>query len=224
MTLEEKALPWVSHHLNTRSGEHITEEYFGINPNGVVPTLVHDGDVWIESNDIIRYLDERFPAPKLAPAGELEQARLAHWNRLAEDLHVPGVKVFMYCSFPLEKRRKSPAELERYRRLQSNRELLEFHSRNSSTESFTEQDRNEAASLLHEAFGQIDRQLGRYRWLAGDDFSLADITWIPLHFTLEKAGFPFDQYDNVKAWSSAVAERPSFQKGVLQWFGGPPNL
>jgi glutathione S-transferase len=223
MALEEKKLPWISHHLNTRAGEHITRAYFGINPNGVVPTLVHDGEVWIESNDIIRYLDDRFPEPRLAPEAEDELERWSRWTRLADALHVPGVKTFMYCSFPLEKRRKSPAELEKYRQLQSNRELLEFHARNSSEASLTSQDRVEAEDLLHKAFAELDQHLGSYRWLAGNEFTLADITWIPLHFTLARAGLSFAQHPNVVAWSNAVAARASFQKAVVQWFEGPPQ-
>ncbi len=53
VTLEEKDLPWTSHHLDILNKEHQTPEYFGINPNGVVPTLVDDGVVIIESDDII---------------------------------------------------------------------------------------------------------------------------------------------------------------------------
>ena len=59
MTLEEKELNWVSHHIDLKKKENITDEYFGINPNGLVPTLIHDGVVHIESNDIIDYLDNR---------------------------------------------------------------------------------------------------------------------------------------------------------------------
>ena len=58
MVLEEKGQEWISHHFDTRKGEHISPEYFGIHPKGLVPALVHDGEVWIESNDIIDYLDD----------------------------------------------------------------------------------------------------------------------------------------------------------------------
>ena len=37
MVLEEKGLEWESHHFNILKKEHITPEYFGINPNGLVP-------------------------------------------------------------------------------------------------------------------------------------------------------------------------------------------
>ena len=66
MVLKEKNLPWISHHLDLRK-EAVTPEYFGIHPQGLVPTLVHDGVVHIESNDIIEYLDATFPEPPLQP-------------------------------------------------------------------------------------------------------------------------------------------------------------
>ena len=65
MTLVEKGLPWTSHHLDLKLKENISDEYFGINPNGLVPTLIDDGVVHIESNDIIDYLDETYPEPSL---------------------------------------------------------------------------------------------------------------------------------------------------------------
>ena len=45
LLLEEKQLPWKSHHIDLAKKENVSEEYFGINPKGVVPTLVHDGTV-----------------------------------------------------------------------------------------------------------------------------------------------------------------------------------
>src|SRR5262249_15603114 len=73
MALAEKALPWTSHHLDLRKKETVTPEYFGIHPKGLVPTLVHDGVVHIESNEIIEYLDETFPDPPLQPRADRER-------------------------------------------------------------------------------------------------------------------------------------------------------
>jgi len=223
MTLEEKGLPWKSHHLDTRAGEHITPEYFGINPNGLVPTLVHDGDVWIESADIIRYLDDTFPEPRLTPSGDRELAQLSEWTNLASAIHVSAVKTYMYIAQSHKRRKKTAAELERYRELQSNEELLAFHATTSSEEGFTEEDRSNAVSLLHDAFSRIDAYLAEHLWLAGDEFSFADITWVPLYYTLERAGYSFDRYENVKNWTRAIAKRPSYKKAVLRWFDGPPG-
>jgi glutathione S-transferase len=63
LLLEEKKIPWESHHIFLAKRENITEEYFGINPKGVVPSLVHDGKIITESNDILIYLEDTFPDP-----------------------------------------------------------------------------------------------------------------------------------------------------------------
>ena len=59
MTLIEKGLDWTSHHLDLKKKENISDAYFAINPNGLVPTLIDDGVVHIESNDIIDYLKSK---------------------------------------------------------------------------------------------------------------------------------------------------------------------
>lgn len=224
MTLEEKALPWTSHHLNTRKGEHITPEYFSIHPNGLVPALVHDGDLWIESSDIIRYLDDTYPDPRLTPVSETQLLELSKWTHLASAIHVSAVKTYVYSSGQKTRPRKTLAELEQYSKLQTNDELLAFHIKSSSAEGLTEEDRGNAERLLHEAFGRLDAHLGEHSWLVGDDFTLADITWVPLQYTLEQAGFSFEPYANVMNWTRAIVARPSFQKAVVQWFNGPPEI
>ena len=46
MVLVEKKLPWTSHVIDLSKMEHATPEYQSINPNGLVPTLVHDGHTY----------------------------------------------------------------------------------------------------------------------------------------------------------------------------------
>src|SRR5262249_19524700 len=74
IVLAEKKLPWQSHVINLAKMEHATPEYQSINPNGLVPTLVNDGRTYIESIDIIQYLDELAAAPSLTPVNPKEQA------------------------------------------------------------------------------------------------------------------------------------------------------
>jgi glutathione S-transferase len=221
MTLEEKQLPWTSHHLDTRSGEHITPEYFSINPKGLVPVLVHDGEVWTESCDIIRYLDDEFPDPRLTPTDAQQLSLVTEWMDLASEIHVKAVKTYIYASRPVGRRRKSAEDLDYYRSLQTNKELLEFHAKSSSGEGITEAERVNAEHLLHDTFAKLDRFLAEHTWLAGDGFTLADVTWVPLHYTLERSGFSLARHENVLRWSRSVAERPCFQKAVVDWFDGP---
>jgi glutathione S-transferase len=74
MVLAEKKLPWQSHVIDLATMEHATPEYQSINPNGLVPTLVHDGRTYIESVDIIHYLDELAAEPSLTPVDQKEQS------------------------------------------------------------------------------------------------------------------------------------------------------
>ncbi len=61
--LNLKGIKWESHLVDLFSNENFQPWFLGINPRGLVPVLVHNGAVHIESNDIIQYLEERFPAP-----------------------------------------------------------------------------------------------------------------------------------------------------------------
>jgi glutathione S-transferase len=54
-------------HLLTLQGDQNDPAYMKLNPNGVVPTLVHDGKVITESSLILYYIDEIFPDTPLMP-------------------------------------------------------------------------------------------------------------------------------------------------------------
>jgi glutathione S-transferase len=86
--LNLKKIPWQSHPIDLPSNENMQPWFLGINPRGLVPVLVHDGAVHIESNDIIQYLEERFPTPRLIPAGheKVVAALLEHEDDLHLDL------------------------------------------------------------------------------------------------------------------------------------------
>jgi len=221
MTLEEKGLSWVSHHLDLTKGEHITPEFFGINPKGLVPTLVHDGVVINESNDIIDYLDDTFPEPSLKPTGEQELAEMHEWLHLATNIHLRAVKTYMYAKKFGGKMRKSAEEQNRYRELQTDEELLAYHAKVSSEEGITAADVEAADNILRECFAKVEQALTDHKWMVGDTFSLADISWIPLHVSLCGVDYPFEEYPRIAAWNEAIRLRPGFQKGVMEWMKAP---
>src|SRR5262245_34508637 len=67
LCLAEKGLPWESRVIDLMKLEHTTPAYLKLNPNGVVPTLVHDGTPLHESTIINEYLNDVFPAVPLMP-------------------------------------------------------------------------------------------------------------------------------------------------------------
>ncbi len=63
--LAEKDQSYTSHLLDLRSGDQQKPDYVALNPNAVVPTLIHDGNVLIESNVVNEYIAEVFPGTPL---------------------------------------------------------------------------------------------------------------------------------------------------------------
>src|SRR5262245_36997739 len=84
--LNLKGIPWHSHHIDLPGNENWRPWFLGINPRGLVPVLVHDGAVHIESNDIIEYLEEKFPTPRLIPSGH--EREVAALLKHEDDLHL----------------------------------------------------------------------------------------------------------------------------------------
>src|SRR5882762_1006515 len=79
LCLYEKGLTFKSHLMNLQAFEQHRPEYLKLNPNGVVPTLVHKGEPIVESNVIIEYIDDEFPHAPLRPAGALGRAKMRWW-------------------------------------------------------------------------------------------------------------------------------------------------
>ena len=188
MTLIEKGLDWTSHHIDLMKKENISDDYFGINPNGLVPTLVDNGVVHIESNDIIDYLDETYSEPSLRAENNAE---MMEWLHLAAAIHVPACKPYVYAYKIAPKIKKTQEEQAKYDALQKNEELRSFHSKHAGDKDFATSDLDKAKAILSACFFKLDQTLGGRDWIMGDRFTLADISWIPLHFVLLGCGYPF---------------------------------
>ena len=84
--LNIKDLNWVSHPIDLIKNENFSPWYLGINPRGLVPTLVHDGEVHIESNEIMKYLDTIDDSSKLYPTYNLDYIMSELY--VEDDLHL----------------------------------------------------------------------------------------------------------------------------------------
>jgi glutathione S-transferase len=92
VVLAEKELAWTAHRVELLKLEHLRPEYLCLNPNGVVPTLVHDGKVVVESSVICQYLDETFPEPSLMPPDPYARAQARIWLKLFDDVAHPAIR------------------------------------------------------------------------------------------------------------------------------------
>ena len=214
MTLVEKGLDWTSHHIDLRKKENISDDYFGINPNGLVPTLVDDGVVHIESNDIIDYIDDTYPEPSLRAA---DDEAMMEWLHLAAAIHVPACKPYVYATIIAPKIVKTAEEQKKYDELQKNQELKNFHAKHAGEKQFSTSDFDKAKAILGACFTKLEITLEDREWIMGDQFTLADISWIPLYFVLLGCGYPFHEFPNILRWAESFKAKKSYQEGIIKW-------
>jgi maleylacetoacetate isomerase len=91
-------------HLVKDGGQHNAPAYRALNPQGLVPTLEHDGRVITQSLAIIEYLDEIEPEPPLLPDDALSRAKIrAFALAIACDIHpIDNLRVLNYLKGPLQ--------------------------------------------------------------------------------------------------------------------------
>ena len=94
--LAEKRLEWASHYVDILAGEQFKPEFLAINPKAVVPVLVHDGAVVVESTVICEYVEESFADNPIYPRSPLERAQVRVWTKAVdEELH-PACSAITY--------------------------------------------------------------------------------------------------------------------------------
>jgi glutathione S-transferase len=180
LCLAEKGLEYVSHYLNLRAFEHVTPEYQAINPNGVVPSLVHDGRVIIESTFINEYLDEVFPEVPLRPADPVARAHMRVWGKIADEYGLSAVRI------PTWSRTKT----EQVNALKERNELdtivdripLKDHRdkyRQIAAGGFSEAEFADSRAKMDFIFARAEGDLAKGPYLAGEAYSLADINILP---------------------------------------------
>jgi len=76
IALNLKGLPYEYQVVSLPREEHLAPDYRKLNPQGLVPALVHDGQVLIQTPAILEWLEERYPTPALLPSGADDRARV----------------------------------------------------------------------------------------------------------------------------------------------------
>src|SRR6201986_1357967 len=92
--LNAKRLPFTEVKLDLLAGDQLKPDYLKLNPNGVVPTLDHDGQIVINSAVIGKYLDEIAPAPEcFTPEEPLARARMRALMHFIDEMPAAAIRV-----------------------------------------------------------------------------------------------------------------------------------
>ena len=218
ITLAEKAIDWVSHHIDIVSKlENLDPNYVKINPNGVVPAIEHDQKIIIESNVIIEYLDDVFPEKSLRPKNSYQRALMRLWLDLAETKIHKNVNIISYNkrhvprANQLFSREEQLSNIERFPGIEKRAVILKRFKNGVS-----EDDEKLAAECLGEAMDQMEQTLATSEWLAGPDFTLADIAIAPFIERFEANGIDtlvdWEKRPKTGVWWTKVQERSSFRE------------
>ncbi len=191
MTLAEKGVAWESVHLDLAKRDNLDPEYLKLNPNGVVPTIVHDGRVLYESNFIIEYLDDVFPEPALRPADPYERARMRIlMDRIEHVLH-RNINTVSWIRQGRHKRfdGMTPEQLKKVLDDQATEEKRALLKKRLE-DGVSEADMAFAEERVAEVLDELETVLADRPFLCGDRLSLADISVAPFIERFEANDMP----------------------------------
>ena len=221
IALEEKRLPWESRLVRGGGKDDLrSAEYLTLNPNGYVPTLVHEGFALAESRVINEYLEDAFPELALLPENPRQRARARLWTKQVDDsLHLNIYVLTFAIAFRESRLRMSPEALEKSLPLTNPVKrafTLELIERGFAAPQF-----RFAIERFVKLLDDMETVLSQTEWLVGDDYSLADCDLTPYLVRLKRLGlFALieDRFPNVVRWFAVIEARPSFAPAITDWF------
>lgn len=191
--LAEKGLELDKVEVNIRQGEQFAEPFSSMNPFHTVPVLeLDDGTAIAESMSICRYLEELHPAPSLFGKTPEQRAVIDMWSRRMElNAFVPLIHALRNHA-PMFKGRVVPGTRSELP------QMAEIVTRGKD--------------MMAVFLCQLDPHLKQNAFLAGNTFSVADITGF---FTMRLAGAVGmdikQDFPNTARWFADLSARPSFK-------------
>ena len=218
LALEEKGLAFEGEILDLQRGDQHRADYAKLNPNEVVPTLIHDGKVLIESTLIIEYLDEAFPNPPLMPADPVlrHQARL-FMKKIDDYLHAACSTITFATANRKVLIQKSPEELAAHLAKIPNPDYRE-RQRLSISQGLAAPHVAQALKNYDKYIGEMEEALDTHPYLAGAQYTLADAASTPYIFRAEAIGLDGlwrGRRPKVTEWYQRVRARDSFDRAVM---------
>ena len=181
---EEINLPYERIDAGLAFGVVNTPEYRKLNPNGLVPTIDDEGFILWESNAIVRYLAAKHAAGTLWPAEPKVRADADRWMDWCATTLGPA---FIPVFLGLV---RTPPE-------KRNLQAIEDGKKKTG-----------------EVLARLDAALAGRKFVAGDQFSMADIAFGPVVYLVNNVPFDRPQLANYDAWYARISARPAFRKVV----------
>ncbi|HYD78418.1 MAG TPA: glutathione binding-like protein [Paucimonas sp.] len=184
--LEECGLPYRIHRVNIGEGDQFKPEFLAISPNNKIPAIVDaDGP---DGKPISLFESGAILVYLASKAGRFlgntDRERFTTLQWLMFQMGGVGPMLGQAHHFRIYAPEKIEYAINRYT--------------------------NEAKRL----YGVIDKQLANSAYLAGDEYTIADIATFPWLRSWKRQGVELDDYPRLKRWFEEIAERPAVKRGV----------
>ncbi len=184
IALELKGLKHQDVYVHLRKNEQMSQAFRQVNPQGFVPSLVHDGQAISQSLAIIEYLDEVFPDPPLLPNDPLSRARVRQIAyAIACDIH--PINNLRVRRFLMQEYKRSEADVDDFMR-----------------------------HWIEQGFDAIEKMIGGHpqtgRFCHGDQPTVADLCLIPQIANARAANMDIDRWPALSAIERSAYEMPAF--------------
>jgi glutathione S-transferase len=191
MFLAEKGIEWETVEVDLRSGEQLSDDFKAVNPRAMVPALVTDeGDVITENIGIAAYVEALHPEPPLLGTTALEKARVLEWDFRCTMEGLAAIAEVLRNSSPHMKGRALPGP--------RNLDQIEALA-------------DRGRKRLGWFFEDIDAHLAKTPFVAGETYSMADITLTVVYdFSKWVKAQPGDDHVALSAYMDRMRERPSY--------------
>jgi glutathione S-transferase len=212
--LNAKGLTFAEKKLDLLAGDQLKPDYLALNPNGVVPTLDHDGNIVIDSSVIIEYLDEVAPGPAhFTPRAPVTRARMRSLMRFIDEIPAAAVRVptFNLAFLP---RFAAMSEGE-FLAFAESKPLRKEFMLAMGRKGFPEKEMNAALDRMKRTYERMDLAIKESGgpWLLGKDITLADVAVMPALVRMADLGLAnmWQDMPRIARWYDAMRAHPAFK-------------
>jgi glutathione S-transferase len=215
--LFEKALAFESVYVDLHKFEQHSDWFVAINPEGQVPVLDHDGVIITHTTVINEYLEDVFPDVPLRPRDPVGAARMRYWNKFVDEHVMNHVSMHgWHRMVGIIARSVESGEfeqlLERIPLPDQRKKWLDARS------GFSESDLANASAKIEYAVDKVEAQLALTPWLAGEDYTLADINFYCHCGMMVERMFPemmiAQRAPRLVAWRERMTARPAVRAAL----------
>ena len=212
--LNAKGLPFAEEKLDLLAGDQLKPEYLALNPNGVVPTLDHGGNIVIDSSVIIEYLDEVAPERvSFTPRDPVKRATMRALMRFIDEMPAAAVRVptFNLAFLP----RFAAMSEDEFVAFAESKPLRKEFMLAMGRKGFPQKEMDSALTRLRRSYERMDEAIrdSGGPWLLGKEITLADVSVMPAMVRMADLNRAGDWADlpRVAKWYEMIRAQPAFK-------------